>query len=175
MAYDDDDLFEEEFDFVDEDDLADDASEPIVDEEPEPKRKKSAAPRAKRPAKRAKKKAAKIPRARSQDAEDKPAGGQDSRNEAEVQEAEAADEAKDDDAIAAPSEVSAEREGPPADQVVHIYEYGQLLRTIPRKFTEAEATAFAEEYSRTGKPYGRLAIPASQDDAPAKSFADAAK
>jgi len=72
---------------------------------------------------------------------------------------------------AAPSEPP----GPPADHVVRIYQFGQLVRTIPREFTDADAVAFAEEYSRTSKAYGRLAIPAHQDDPPAESFADAAK
>ncbi len=65
--------------------------------------------------------------------------------------------------------------GPPADHCVHIYEYGKLKRTIPRKFTDEEAVSFAEEYTRTGKPYGRYAIATPDDEVPSEEFADAAK
>jgi hypothetical protein len=65
--------------------------------------------------------------------------------------------------------------GPQADHLVHIYEFGQLKRTIPRKFTDEQAVSFAEEYTRTGKPYGRLAVAMPDDEQPAQSFADAAR
>ncbi|MBN1853331.1 MAG: hypothetical protein JW829_11425 [Pirellulales bacterium] len=47
---------------------------------------------------------------------------------------------------------------PPADHVVHIYEYGKFLRTIEQAFTAEVAEAFASEYNRTAKPYGRFAV-----------------
>ena len=65
--------------------------------------------------------------------------------------------------------------GPPADHVIHIYEFGKFKRTIPRKFTDEEAVNFAEEYTRTGKAYGRYAIATPDDEEPAEEFADAAK
>ena len=57
--------------------------------------------------------------------------------------------------------------GPPADHVVHVYEYGKFKRTIPRKFTDEEAVSFAEEYTRTGKAYGRYAVATPDDEEPA--------
>jgi hypothetical protein len=74
-----------------------------------------------------------------------------------------------------PQEEPARASGPPADHVVHIYEYGDLKRTIPRKFTEQEAVSFAEEYTRTGKAYSRYAVAMPEDEEPSKTFAGAAK
>jgi hypothetical protein len=77
-----------------------------------------------------------------------------------------------------PSEVEAEAPrptGPPADHLVHIYEYGAFKRTIARKFTDEEAVNFAEEYTRTGKAYGRYAIATPDDEEPSPTFAGAAK
>jgi hypothetical protein len=65
--------------------------------------------------------------------------------------------------------------GPPSDHLVHIYEYGAFKRTIARKFTDEEAVGFAEEFTRTGKPYGRYAIATPDDEEPAPTFAGAAK
>ena len=59
--------------------------------------------------------------------------------------------------------------------VVHVYEYGKFKRTIPRKFTDEKAVDFAEEYTRTGKAYGRYAIATPDDEEPAPTFAAAAK
>ncbi len=47
---------------------------------------------------------------------------------------------------------------PPTDHVVHIYHLGKLSRTIPRPFTAEDAEAFASEYNRTARPYGRFAV-----------------
>jgi hypothetical protein len=59
--------------------------------------------------------------------------------------------------------------------VVHIYEYGEFKRTIPRKFTDEQAVGFAEELTRTGKPYGRYAIATPEDEEPSPTFAAPAK
>ena len=58
---------------------------------------------------------------------------------------------------------------------MHIYEYGRLKRTIPRKFTDEEAVSFAEEYTRTGKSYGRYAVATPEDEEPAPTFAGASR
>jgi hypothetical protein len=58
---------------------------------------------------------------------------------------------------------------------VHIYEYGRLKRTLPRKFTDEEAVSFAEEYTRTGKAYGRYAVATPEDEEPAPTFAGASR
>jgi hypothetical protein len=65
--------------------------------------------------------------------------------------------------------------GPPADHVVHIYEYNDFKRTIPRKFTDEEAVSFAEEFTRTGKAYGRYAIATPEDEEPSPTFSAAGK
>lgn len=174
MAYDDDDdLFGEEFDFVDEDDdAAEDDS--AVEEKPAAKPRKRPPAREKTPAKPPAKRAA------------KPAAGaakREPRREAPPEPAPPAepvaafDEPPIDEPIVdeAPEEGQAQPSGPPADHVVHIYEHGQFKRTIDRKFTDEQAVSFAEEFTRTGKPYGRYAIATPDDEEPAATFAEAAK
>jgi hypothetical protein len=193
MPYDDDDddLFNHEFDFVDDDD--DDVKDKAKgdDEEPKPRRR-GAAPRGRakdkpeaaekdKPASRGPKRAGptrtrreprrdapdvKPPVAAPADLEPVPVGylmddvpvDDDEPSEAEPE------------AAAAP-----EPTGPPADHVVHIYEYGTLKRTVPRKFTDEEAVSFAEELTRTGKAYGRYAIATPEEEEPSPTFAAAGK
>jgi hypothetical protein len=185
MPYDDDDdLFGEEFDFVDDDDDTDAKDEkPQGDSEPRPR---------KRPVSRDKDKADKPPARAPKRA--RPAGPtskrEPRREPAEPRQQPPApprppvepapvgyimDDVPLDDE---PSEVEAEAPraaGPPADHVVHIYEYGAFKRTIARKFTDEEAVTFAEEYTRTGKAYGRYAIATPDDEEPSPTFAGAAK
>jgi len=59
-----------------------------------------------------------------------------------------------------------EEPGPPTDHVVFLYEFGDYKRTIPREFTDEDAIKFAEEYNRTGKNYGRRAVPACREEEP---------
>jgi hypothetical protein len=171
MAYqDDDDLFGEEFDFVDEDDDGE-GEDSSVEEEAKPRKRPPAREKtpAKPPAKRGSKPAAagkREPR-REAPAEASPPRGAE-RDEAPVDGPPADAEAE---AEAAPAQPA----GPPADHVVHIYEYGKFKRTIDRKFTDEEAVSFAEEFTRTGKPYGRYAIATPDDEEPADTFAEAAK
>jgi hypothetical protein len=61
---------------------------------------------------------------------------------------------------------------PAANYVVHIYEHRQFKRTIDRPFTGEDAEAFASEYNRTAKPYGRFAIAGKNDAKPHKSLDD---
>ena len=220
MPYDDDDdLFGEEFDFVDDDDSVEDDSE--LEEKPKakPTKKKPAAKgkeKADKPAARAPKRAprdagkAEKPAAKRESRRDDepkstapklpgpipklpaPKGASDSvpvgylsfANDEEDDDEPPFDELPFDDAPAAkpaaapvaetpaPAPVPA---GPPADHVIHIYEFGHLKRTIPRKFTDEQAVGFAEEFTRTNKAYGRYAVATPDDEEPAPTFAGAAK
>ena len=60
------------------------------------------------------------------------------------------------------------RPAPQADYVVHIYEHQKLKRTIDRPFTAEDAEAFASEYNRTSKSYGRFAVAGKNDAKPKK-------
>lgn len=55
-----------------------------------------------------------------------------------------------------------------ANYVVHLYELGRLKRTFDRDFTAEDAEAFATEYSRTSKRYGRQAVAGKKDTQPVK-------
>jgi hypothetical protein len=68
-----------------------------------------------------------------------------------------------------PEETEAVPEGPPTDHVVHVYELGQFKRTIQREFTAEDAEAFVVEYNRTSRPYSRSAVAASREDEPVPS------
>lgn len=63
------------------------------------------------------------------------------------------------------------RTEPKADYVVHVYEHKKFKRTIDRPFTPEDAEAFATEFNRTSKPYGRVAV-AGKNDAKAKKALD---
>lgn len=58
----------------------------------------------------------------------------------------------------------------PANYVVHIYEYKKFKRTIERPFTAEDAEAFATEFNRTSKPYGRFALAGKNDAKPKKAL-----
>src|SRR5882757_3254097 len=51
----------------------------------------------------------------------------------------------------------------PANYVVHIYEHKKFTRTIDRPFTPEDAEAFATEFNRTSKNYGRMAVSGKND------------
>jgi hypothetical protein len=61
-------------------------------------------------------------------------------------------------------------ETPPANYVVHIYEHKKFTRTIDRPFTPEDAEAFATEFNRTSKNYGRMAVSGKNDAKPRKSL-----
>jgi hypothetical protein len=187
MAYDDDeDLFDEEFDFVDDDDEADGGA--VADEgeaESKPRKRPSARDKDKpeKPSSRAPKRG-KPPAAGKREPRREPAAPKASTpapppapplDKAPVgyilDDAPMDEEPPEIEAEAPPPEPT----GPPADHLVHLYEYGQFKRTIPRKFTDEEAVSFAEEYTRTGKAYGRYAIATPEDEEPAPTFAAAGK
>lgn len=62
------------------------------------------------------------------------------------------------------------RPEPVANYVVHIYEFGRLKRTIARDFTPELAEAYATEFCRTSKRYGRQAVAGKKDTQPAKEL-----
>jgi len=62
------------------------------------------------------------------------------------------------------------RPEPAANYVVHVYEYKKFKRTIERPFTPEEAEAFATEYNRTSKSYGRFAVAGKNDAKPKKTL-----
>jgi hypothetical protein len=62
------------------------------------------------------------------------------------------------------------RPEPAANYVVHVYEHKKFKRTIDRPFTPEDAEAFATEYNRTGKSYGRVAVTGKNDAKPKKSL-----
>jgi hypothetical protein len=150
MAYDDEDLFDEEFDFVDDDDDSevedaevDEADSDSEEEEPvKPKRRSPRSSSSKGDSKRGPKKPA-------------PAASE----EVEEIDEEFATEVDEPDEAAVPT-------GPPLDHVVHIYEFGDFKRTIQREFTDEDSIKFAEEFNRTSKSYGRHAVPAERSEEP---------
>lgn len=58
----------------------------------------------------------------------------------------------------------------PANYVVHIYEHKKFKRTIERPFTAEDAEAFATEFNRTSKSYGRMALTSKNDAKPKKAL-----
>jgi hypothetical protein len=189
MPYDDDDdLFGEEFDFVDDDEHGDDEGDEKPKDEPAPKKKRPVSrDKADKPSPRGPKRARPSSPVNKREPRREPdpnkAGDGIAGPPAPKPPVERApvgyiiDDVVDDE----PSEVEPEptpapvASGPPADHLVHIYEYGNFKRTIARKFTDEEAVGFAEEYTRTGKAYGRYAIATPDDEEPAPTFAGAAK
>jgi hypothetical protein len=193
MPYDDDDdLFDHEFDFVDDDDddvkgksKGDDESKPprrVGGRGRKPKADGGEKP-AEKPASRGPKRAGpsrprRDARRDAPEAKPKPAPPADLEpapvgyimDDAGFEE-EDEPAAIEPEAAASVPEAAPESSGPPADHVVHIYEYGQFKRTIPRKFTDEQAVSFAEEFTRTGKAYGRYAVATPDDEEPAPTFA----
>jgi hypothetical protein len=180
MPYDDDDdLFGEEFDFVDEDDSAEEDSGVESEEPPETKPRRRPAAKGKTPPERA---PAERPKGRAKPpvspgrraprpVEDEPASAPPSPPEPALFD----DDDETIDAETPRDEPAPVPTGPPADHVVHVYEYGTLKRTIPRKFTDEEAVSFAEEYTRSGKAYGRYAVATPDDEEPSPTFAGASR
>jgi hypothetical protein len=62
------------------------------------------------------------------------------------------------------------RPAPATNYVVHVYEHEKFKRTIDRPFTAEDAEAFASEYNRTAKPYGRFAVAGKDDAKPRKAL-----
>ncbi len=117
----DDDLYNEEFDFVDDDDEADNDAEASADDSD-----------------------------MADDAADEPNGEAAKRDDEPVDEY--------------------GRPEPAANYVVHVYEHKKFKRTIDRPFTPEDAEAFATEFNRTSKNYGRFALSGKNDAKPKKSL-----
>jgi len=62
------------------------------------------------------------------------------------------------------------RPAPVANYVVHVYEHRNFKRTIDRPFTPEDAEAFASEFNRTSKSYGRFAVAGKVDAKPRKAL-----
>lgn len=132
----DDDLYEEEFDFVDdEDEEEDELDNGEVDDGDE-----------------------------VEDEETEESVDEEVAEDADQEVAEDADQEGDVDEYGRPS--------PTANYVIHVYEYSRFKRTIDRPFTPEDAEAFATEFNRTGKSYGRVAVPSKNDAKPKKSLVD---
>ncbi len=133
MAPDEEDLYDEEFDFVD-DDETDDVDEDEGDDD-------------------------QFDEDIADEADD---ADPDAGKVAKADNKEAGDEDEEVDEYGRPE--------PAANYVVHVYEYNKFKRTIDRPFTPEDAEAFATEYNRTAKSYGRLAVPGKNDVDPKKSI-----
>ena len=101
----------------------------------------------------------------------------DEEDESAVEDSDMTDEAVDDPRVEegdADSEEEAVdeygRPEPAANYVVHVYEHRKFKRTIERPFTPEEAEAFATEYNRTAKSYGRVAVTGKNDGKPKKTL-----
>jgi hypothetical protein len=140
MADDDDeDLYDEEFDFVDDDD--DDEVEDSYEEEPS---------------------------ADDSDLADEPAPARErERARGDVDDSGERDERGGADNAEEPVDEYGRPE-PAANYVVHLYEARKFTRTIDRPFTPEDAEAFASEFNRTGKNYGRFAVTGKNDAKPKK-------
>ena len=166
----DDDLYDEEFDFVDDDELDEDESDEEEDaEEAEgeaPKRKKAAPRKTAKGAKKAPKAGPPRKRPAPKQVEEEPPA-----EELELEEIEPAKES-----VAESEEALDEfgRPAPVANYVVHIYEHRKFKRTIDRDFTPEDAEAFATDYNRYAKSYGRVAVAGKKDVPPRKSVEVAA-
>jgi len=120
-AEEDDDLYDEEFDFVDDDEEEAEGNEGAV----------------------------------AEDAEVEEDRGEDGRG----------DEGEEE-----PLDEYGRPETTPANYVVHIYEHKKFTRTIDRPFTPEDAEAFATEFNRTSKNYGRMAVSGKNDAKPKKAL-----
>ena len=162
---DDDDLYDEEFDFVDDDDLEDvsteeDESEDEVDEET-PKRKKAAPRKTAKGSKKAPKAAAPRKRPAPKQVEEEPIAAEPDEIDDEAADAPVAEGEEALDEFGRPA--------PVANYVVHVYEHRKFKRTIDRDFTPEDAEAFATDYNRYAKAYGRVAVAGKKDVPPRKS------
>jgi hypothetical protein len=150
MARDDDeDLYDEEFDFVDDDDVEeddvdeddDDASDVESEVVEEPSRVRS--------------------ESRSRER---------SREQSDSRAAEDASDERQPDEGDEPVDEYGRPEQPPANYVVHLYENKKFTRTIERPFTPEDAETFASEFNRTSKNYGRFAVTGKNDAKPKKTL-----
>jgi len=156
MAYDDeDDLFVDDFDFVDEDENDDSTKAGTQGQSSETGEARDEESKKTTPAK---------PKRRSSSRGGK--RGSKQKTEPEAQDPEKTAEGKE----AAPVEEEPKEPAVPTDHVVHIYEFGKFKRTISREFTNDDAEAFAVEYNRTSSAHSRQGVAAGRDDKPAEAL-----
>ena len=158
----DDDLFEDDFEFVDDEDDDEDEEDSEFDEDDDeeeappakPKRgvRKTAA--AAEPDAAPKGRGKPAPRGRGKSPADK------------TTPAPPADEEEVDEEEVPQPEMAAEPVGPPADHVVHVYEFRKFKRTLARDFTSDDADKFAAEYNRTSATHSRWAVSGNKSDQP---------
>jgi len=166
MPEDDDDLYDEEFDFVDDDEFDEDEEEESDEEEEAvakkkaPKRKKAAPRKKAKSAKKSSKTTSRKKAAPKRDPEELPFEELKS-DEQETEEVPLAEAEEALDEFGRPE--------PVANYVVHVYEHRKLKRTIDRDFTPEDAEAFATDYNRYARAYGRLAVAGKKDTPPKKS------
>ncbi|TWU30056.1 hypothetical protein Pla144_08420 [Bythopirellula polymerisocia] len=147
----DDDLFEDDFEFVDEEDSdVEDEEDSDIEEKSDLEDAKPAKKGRPKGRKQTAPKAEKAPRKRAKKSE---AVAEETPVEAEV------DEAVEEEVAEVPA-------GPPADHVVHVYEFRKFKRTIQRDFTSDEADGFAKEYNRTSSNHSRWAVSSNKDSKP---------
>ncbi len=163
MAYDDqDDLFVDDFDFVDEDD-----NETVEEETPQ---EKTAAAEDNTEEKN-EAKTGNGQRERKSARPKRRGGKRSSENKAEEEKSAETPEASEDQDATSPEEPEKPEEpAVPTDHVVHVYELGKFKRTINREFTSEDAEAFAVEYNRTSGAHSRQSVAAGRDDKPAEAL-----
>lgn len=189
---DDDDLYDGDFDFVDDDEFegeaGEDESTEEADEEAKQKpvakrktakkspasagasRKKPKAAPKKKPAKKKAPKKSKDEEVEEFDDDLLPDEVDESLTDESAEEAKGSDDrdasSDSDDQDGGPSDNAADEYGrvePKADFVIHVYEHRKFHRTIDRAFTPEDADAFVTVFNKTGRPYGRFAVPARND------------
>lgn len=166
------DLFEDDFEFVDDEDLeADDAEEDYEEDYEEEVEEVEPAP----PPKRAKR----TSRSKSKEPAPKKTKKTPAKSRKKTKTKEVAEEPVETDSEPAADEGAADSEeqveskepqGPPTDHVVHIYEFREFKRTISREFTSEDADNFAKEFNRTSSNLGRWAVSAGKSVAPAPTI-----
>lgn len=158
---DDDDLFGQDFDFVDEDedeglDTDDDAGKSEAAEKSDAADKSDDEPEEQEPAK---------PKRRG-----RRGGKRGPKPQEEAAEAESgSDDVTGDEPAKKAEEEPPKPEGPPTDHVVHLYECREYKRTINREFTSEDAAAFVVEFNRTSAAHSREAVAANRDEKPAET------
>jgi hypothetical protein len=167
----DDDLFEDDFEFVDdEDDEEEDEEDEYEDDEDSQEEDSEVDEVKKSPAKPKRgSRTEKSPRETAPKGRSKPAPKP--RSKAPVEKPVPAppadvDEQEDVAEEAVEPEVAQEPAGPPLDHVVHVYEFRKYKRTIQRDFSSEEADKFAVEYNRTSANHSRWAVSGGKDDQP---------
>jgi len=168
---DDDDLFGQDFDFVDEDEEI--AAEDDAGKSKGPSKSAQAddSEETEKPRRRTRRGGKRGPKPREEAAEAKSDSTAQADDDSEQKaDSEKADTEKKPDSEKKVEEEPAKPQGPPTDHVVHVYEYRKLKRTINRAFTSDDATAFAAEYNRTSAAHGLAAVAGDREQTPSETL-----